>query len=126
MRRLDRVEDRLDAADEPGELLDRADRLAVATCVETQRSGMIRSEIAAHSLRSRILLRQGDTVGAQEQARQAVPDALCDKLLIVARAHPALHAIDSRGPESDQTSATKRRVCIVTGRNDSRTRRTRA
>jgi hypothetical protein len=33
---------------------------------------MIRSEIAAHSLRSRILLRRGDTVGAQEQARQAV------------------------------------------------------
>ncbi|MFI6437546.1 AAA family ATPase [Streptomyces sp. NPDC050759] len=60
------------AADEPGELLDQADRLAVATCVETQRSGMIRSEIAAHSLRSRILLRRGDTVGAQEQARQAV------------------------------------------------------
>ncbi|SMQ17883.1 AAA ATPase domain-containing protein [Streptomyces sp. Ag82_O1-12] len=60
------------AADAPGELLDQADRLAVATCVETQRSGMIRSEIAAHSLRSRILLRGGDTVGAQEQARQAV------------------------------------------------------
>ena len=35
-------------------------------------------------------------------------------------------AIESRGPASDQTSATKRRVCIVTGRNDSRTRRTRA
>ncbi|MFI7016857.1 AAA family ATPase [Streptomyces sp. NPDC050164] len=60
------------AAAEPGELLDQADRLAVVTCVETQRSGMIRSEIAAHSLRSRILLRQGDTGGAQEQAQQAV------------------------------------------------------
>jgi tetratricopeptide (TPR) repeat protein len=60
------------AAAEPGELLDQADRLAVATCVETQRSGMIRSEIAAHSLRSRILLRRGDTGGAQEQAQQAV------------------------------------------------------
>ncbi|MFE2032948.1 AAA family ATPase [Streptomyces scopuliridis] len=60
------------AADESGEVLDQADRLAVATCVETQRTGMIRSEIAAHSLRSRILLRQGDTAGAQEQARQAV------------------------------------------------------
>ncbi|MFF3910771.1 AAA family ATPase [Streptomyces sp. NPDC001848] len=60
------------AADGSGELLDQADRLAVATCVETQRSGMVRSEIAAHSLRSRILLRQGDTVAAQDQARQAV------------------------------------------------------
>ncbi len=55
-----------------GDFLDQADRLAVATCVETRRSGMIRSEIAAHSLRSRILLRQADTAGAQEQARQAV------------------------------------------------------
>ncbi|NNN30436.1 AAA family ATPase [Streptomyces sp. S3(2020)] len=62
----------LAAAGAPGALLDQADRLAVATGVETQRSGMIRSEIAAHSLRSRILLRQGDTVAAQDQARQAV------------------------------------------------------
>jgi tetratricopeptide (TPR) repeat protein len=53
-------------------ILDQADRLAVATCVETRRSGMIRSEIAALSLRSRILLRQGDTAAAQDQARQAV------------------------------------------------------
>lgn len=60
------------AADESGEFLEQAGRLAVATCVETRRSGMIRSEIAAHSLRSRILRRQGDTAGAQEQARQAV------------------------------------------------------
>ncbi|MFI9760736.1 AAA family ATPase [Streptomyces sp. NPDC051963] len=60
------------AADGPGELLDQADRLATATCVETRRSGMIRSEIAAHSLRGRILLRQGDTAAAQDQARQAV------------------------------------------------------
>lgn len=60
------------AAGGPGELLEQADRLAVATCVETQRSGMIRSKIAAHSLRSRILLRQGNTVAAQDQARQAV------------------------------------------------------
>ncbi|MFF2326700.1 MULTISPECIES: AAA family ATPase [unclassified Streptomyces] len=62
----------LTAADGSGELLDDADRLAVATCVETRRSGMIRSEIAAYSLRSRVLLRRGDTAGAQEQARQAV------------------------------------------------------
>ncbi|WP_289782033.1 AAA family ATPase [Streptomyces phaeoluteigriseus] len=60
------------AADPSGDLLDQADRLAVATCVETRRSGMIRSEIAAHSLRSRILLRRGDTAAAQEQARHAV------------------------------------------------------
>lgn len=60
------------AADQSGAFLEQADRLAVATCVETRRSGMIRSEIAAHSLRSRILRRQGDTAEAQEQARQAV------------------------------------------------------
>ncbi|MBO7937889.1 AAA family ATPase [Streptomyces sp. S9] len=60
------------AADGPGDLLDEADRLAVATCVETQRSGMIRSEIAAHVLRSRILLLRGDTAAARDQARQAV------------------------------------------------------
>ncbi|MEO3765428.1 hypothetical protein [Streptomyces sp. B8F3] len=60
------------AADGHGELLDQANRLAIATCVETRRSGMIRSEIAAHSLRSRILLRQGNTAAAQEQASQAV------------------------------------------------------
>jgi len=54
------------------EFLEEADRLAVDTCVETRRSGMIRSEIAAHSLRSRILHRQGDTAGAREQARRAV------------------------------------------------------
>ncbi|MFJ6573728.1 AAA family ATPase [Streptomyces sp. NPDC091292] len=60
------------ASDASPQLLDQADRLAVATCVETRRSGMIRSEIAAHSLRSRVLLRQGDTAGAQDQARQAV------------------------------------------------------
>ncbi|AJE87238.1 hypothetical protein SLNWT_6862 [Streptomyces albus] len=60
------------AAEASGDLLDQADRLAVATCVETRRSGMIRSEIAAHSLRSRILLRKGDTVAARDQARQAV------------------------------------------------------
>ncbi|MFE4540065.1 AAA family ATPase [Streptomyces scopuliridis] len=60
------------ASDRAGNLLEQADRLAVDTCVETQRSGMIRSEIAAHSLRSRILLRQGDITGAEEQAGQAV------------------------------------------------------
>lgn len=60
------------AAGESAEILAQADRLAVATCVETQRSGMIRSKIAAHSLRSRVLLQQGAMVPAQEQARQAV------------------------------------------------------
>ncbi|MEV0472710.1 ATP-binding protein, partial [Streptomyces prunicolor] len=60
------------ASDASGQFLDQADRLAVTTCVETRRSGMIRSEIAAHSLRSRVLLRQGDTAGALDQARQAV------------------------------------------------------
>ncbi|MDT3395391.1 AAA family ATPase [Streptomyces sp. B1866] len=60
------------ASDGPGALLDQADRLAVATCAETRRSGMVRSQIAAHSLRSRILLRQGALAAAEDQAREAV------------------------------------------------------
>lgn len=60
------------AAAGTGEFLDQAERLAVATCAETRRSGMVRSLIAAHCLRSRILLRRGDTAGAQEQAQEAV------------------------------------------------------
>ncbi|MFC3999925.1 AAA family ATPase [Nocardiopsis sediminis] len=54
------------------ESLDQAGRLAEATCAETRRSGMVRSQIAAHSLRSRTLIRQGDTAAARDQARQAV------------------------------------------------------
>ncbi|WP_412076490.1 hypothetical protein ACLF6K_13320 [Streptomyces xanthophaeus] len=62
----------LDDPGEYGEQLDAAERLAVATCVETRRSGMVRSEIAAHSLRSRILVRKGDVEGAEEHAREAL------------------------------------------------------
>lgn len=59
-------------ADGPGGRLDQADRLAVDTVVETRRSGMIRSEIAAHGLRGRILLRRGDAQSAQDEACEAV------------------------------------------------------
>lgn len=55
-----------------GEVLDEAYRLAVTTCVETRRSGMVRSEIAAQSLSSRILLRQGDPTAAEDRAREAL------------------------------------------------------
>ncbi|MFJ8212792.1 AAA family ATPase [Streptomyces sp. NPDC096033] len=54
------------------EALQEAERLAVATCVETRRSGMVRSEIAAYCLRSRIRLRRGDPAGAGEHAREAL------------------------------------------------------
>ncbi|MEU9867951.1 MULTISPECIES: hypothetical protein [Actinomadura] len=54
------------------QLLKQAEQLTVATCVETQRNGMIRSKIAAHSLRGRIALRQNDVTTAQEQTREAV------------------------------------------------------
>ncbi|MEU1282424.1 hypothetical protein [Streptomyces sp. NPDC005805] len=60
------------AAENSAPVLEQADRLATATSVETRSSGMIRSEIAAHSLRSRILLRQGDIEGAVEHAGIAV------------------------------------------------------
>ncbi|MBT2468881.1 AAA family ATPase [Streptomyces sp. ISL-66] len=62
----------LDHAGAYGEQLDEAERLAVATCVETRRSGMVRSEIAAHCLRSRILVRKGDVEAAEEHAREAL------------------------------------------------------
>lgn len=54
------------------DLLDQADRLVVSTVRETERSGMIRSKIAAHSLRSRILLRKGDIVAAVAEAEEAL------------------------------------------------------
>lgn len=52
--------------------LDRAYRLAGDTVVETRRTGMVRSEIAALSLRSRIRLQQGDTEAATRYAREAL------------------------------------------------------
>ncbi|MFE0522976.1 AAA family ATPase [Streptomyces sp. NPDC058954] len=52
--------------------LDQARSLAVETCAETQRSGMIRSEIAAHSLLGRILLRQQDITAAEQHTRTAL------------------------------------------------------
>lgn len=55
-----------------GNDLDSALRLASDTCVESRASGMVRSEIAAHSLRSRILLQQGETAMAEAAAEEAV------------------------------------------------------
>jgi tetratricopeptide (TPR) repeat protein len=54
------------------ELLDQAERLAVDTCVESRRSGMVRSEIAAFSLRGRISLLRGNPSAARSSALQAV------------------------------------------------------
>lgn len=54
------------------EALERAYRLATDTIVETRRTGMVRSEIAALSLLGRIRLAQADTAGATDFARQAV------------------------------------------------------
>lgn len=66
------VEVLLNSADRAPLQLDQARSLAVATCMETQRSGMIRSEIAAHSLLGRILMRQGDATAAEQHARTAL------------------------------------------------------
>ncbi|MEU1413280.1 AAA family ATPase [Streptomyces sp. NPDC005731] len=66
------VEVLLNSADGSPLQLDQARSLAVATCVETQQSGMIRSEIAAHSLLGRILMRQGDATAAEQHARTAL------------------------------------------------------
>ncbi|MFG2169761.1 ATP-binding protein [Streptomyces niveus] len=54
------------------EALATAHRLATDTVVETRRTGMVRSEIAALSLCGRVRLAQGDTAGAADLARQAV------------------------------------------------------
>ncbi|GAB3166107.1 hypothetical protein GCM10027059_24690 [Myceligenerans halotolerans] len=66
------------------ELLQRADRLAGTTLAETRETGMLRSEIAAHSLRGRILGALGDSHAAQENARTAV------RILAEVGAMPAL------------------------------------
>lgn len=62
----------LRTGDAAGDVLDQAYRLAAATVAETQRSGMVRSEIAAQSLRSRILLLQGAPGPAESAAREAL------------------------------------------------------
>ncbi|MEZ0092037.1 AAA family ATPase [Streptacidiphilus sp. EB129] len=54
------------------ELLEQAVRLAVDTCVETEQTGMVRSQIAALVLRSRIHLGQGDTTAARALAQEAL------------------------------------------------------
>ncbi|MFI6055716.1 AAA family ATPase [Streptomyces violascens] len=51
---------------------ERAARLVMDTIVETRQSGMVRSEIAALSLRSRVLLAQGDRQEAEVSAREAL------------------------------------------------------
>ncbi|MFJ8845955.1 AAA family ATPase [Streptomyces cyaneofuscatus] len=62
----------LEAAAPPADARERAARLVVDTILETRRSGMVRSEIAALSLRSRILLEQGDLEEAEVCARDAL------------------------------------------------------
>lgn len=59
-------------ADRDPESLARAYQMAVDTIEETRSSGMVRSEIAAQTLRGRVLLRQGDVTGAVGCAREAV------------------------------------------------------
>ena len=62
----------LEAAMPPADSRERAARLVVDTILETRRSGMVRSEIAALSLRSRVLLAQGDPEEAEVCAREAL------------------------------------------------------
>ncbi|WP_243740682.1 ATP-binding protein [Streptomyces sp. 8K308] len=61
----------LETAAGPGDL-EQAERLALATCAETERSGMTRSTIAAHVLRSRVLLLRGAVDEAAAVARVAL------------------------------------------------------
>ncbi|MGW1120489.1 AAA family ATPase [Streptomyces tanashiensis] len=74
----------LDAAAPPADARARAACLLVDTILETRRSGMVRSEIAALSLRSRVLLEQGDLGEAEVSAREA------QRLLNEVGAMPAL------------------------------------
>ncbi|MFE6666796.1 ATP-binding protein [Streptomyces sp. NPDC057697] len=54
------------------EQLEAAHRLATDTIVETRRTGMVRSEIAALSLCGRVRFKQGETASASHYAREAV------------------------------------------------------
>ncbi|WP_244290974.1 AAA family ATPase [Streptomyces virginiae] len=62
----------LHGADEHPDGLGQAYALAGTTVDETRHSGMVRSQIAAHSLQSRALLRWGDTARAASAAREAL------------------------------------------------------
>ncbi|MFI6154030.1 AAA family ATPase [Kitasatospora sp. NPDC051170] len=62
----------LDAADGDMDTVRRADRLALATRVETESTGMVRSQIAALALRSRTHLLMGEPAAAGELAREAL------------------------------------------------------
>ncbi len=59
-------------AEAEAEILSRADELARGTCIETLKSGMVRSRIAALSLRARIQLHAGRTTKAAHFARESV------------------------------------------------------
>ncbi|MFJ6486760.1 AAA family ATPase [Streptomyces sp. NPDC091682] len=62
----------LHCSDEHPDTLRQAYALAVATVDETRHSGMVRSQIAAHSLQSRTLLQWGETTRAESAAREAL------------------------------------------------------
>ncbi|MFB6864438.1 AAA family ATPase [Streptomyces virginiae] len=62
----------LHGCDEHSDTLRQAYALAVATVDETRHSGMVRSQIAAHSLQSRALLKWGETTRAECAAREAL------------------------------------------------------
>lgn len=64
------------AAGDPDQIR-QADRLADETIAETQRTGMVRSQVAAHSLKSRTQLALGSPTAATASARQAL--ALLDQ-----------------------------------------------
>lgn len=62
----------LDVADGNLDTVRRADRLALATRVETDETGMVRSQIAALVLRSRAHLLMGESAVALDMAREAL------------------------------------------------------
>lgn len=62
----------LEATPPSADAREQAARLVVDTIVETRHSGMVRSEIAALSLRSRVLLAQGELDEAEVSAREAL------------------------------------------------------
>ena len=112
----------LETAAGPGDL-DQAERLALATCAETERSGMTRSTIAAHVLRSRVLLLRGavDEAAAVAWEALAILDREGDKPALRTEEvlWHAARAIRAAGGEAEAEALLRRAGAEVRRKADS-------
>lgn len=102
------------------ELIEQAERLAVATGVETEQTGMIRSQIAALVLRSRIHLQLGRIAPARATALEALrlldqvgdmPALRTEEVL-----HHAARALHAAGDVSRAQELAERARAVVTSK----------